>query len=89
MTDHLFTAIHTATGITKDEIQSSSRKACYVCARRIIAYHLNKQNYTYRQIGEIINRDRASVIYFIKNHTDEYKYNKKYREMFDAVSKLI
>ena len=89
MTDHLFQAIHTATGITKAEIQSSSRKAGYVCARRIITYYLRQQGFTSRYIGKVINRDHASVSHLALSNDGEYRYNKGYREMFDAVSKLL
>lgn len=66
---------------TKD-IVSKNRKQKFFFARMLCAVLLRECNYSLCNIGAAINRDHATVIYYLKQHETELEYNADYRRMF-------
>ena len=91
----LFKAIHSATGITRDQITSRSRKIEFVYARMIVVYWLNKSvqgvNVTkkYEIIGEIINRDRNTVHYVAAKLDFELNHNNVFKYQLDRIDGIL
>ena len=91
----LLKAIHSATGITREQIVSSSRKIEIVYSRMIVVYWLNKSiqgmNITRKNeiIGEAINRDRNTVHYVISKMNFELEHNAVFRHQFNRVERRL
>ena len=88
-TEELFEAIEQQTGLTREQVTSKCRNEELVFARRIICYYLNMHNATQRTIASTLNIDRATVSYNLCHHESEYKYNPKYRAMFDIAANCL
>ena len=88
-TDKLFKAIERQTGITREQIMSKSRKEELVYARRIICYFLREEGASDKEIGCVLNRDRSTIQCYAQNHQQEYKYNAKFRAIFDSINNTI
>jgi chromosomal replication initiation ATPase DnaA len=76
------------TGITLLQMQSPCREERLVFARKIIVYCAYKRGYDTRTIAQMVNRNRATIHNIISTHDDEYKYNPKYRRVFDEITGL-
>lgn len=71
--------------IPPDRLQSSSRKEELVDARKIIAYEMKNQQYTYAEITKKLNRkDHTSAINWCKKYQDHYATDEKFRHKADA-----
>ena len=87
--------INRATGLTREQITSRSRKIELVYARMIVVYYLykstNGMNITRKNeiIGEIINRDRNTVHYITSKMNFELEHNSVFRYQFDKVSAYL
>lgn len=87
--DQLFSAILQTYGVPHDTIVYGSRMEDLVYARRFIAFYMRQENYTTVAIGKTINRNHATVSRMLRNHEDELKYNKKYRNFFSLCSQIL
>ena len=91
----IFKAFHRATGLTREQITSRSRKIELVYARMIVVYYLDKStngmNITRKNeiIGEAIKRDRNTVHYIISKTNFELEHNSVFRYQFDKVSAYL
>jgi chromosomal replication initiation ATPase DnaA len=54
--------------ITKHQLDNNSRHRSYVYKRYYIMYRLNKCKVSLTQIGKMLNRHHATVIYGIRMH---------------------
>lgn len=46
-------------------------------------------NMSLSAIGKIIRRDHATVLHAVKQHKNQYNFNKQYRDTYDALSSVI
>jgi len=58
------------TGVSLDGIRSQSREREFVVAREIAAHLLRRYGYTFKEIGEVINRSHSNVCHLC----DEAEY---------------
>lgn len=82
--DEVFTLISDVSGVSREDLKSSSRKDNIVMARKIFA-NAAKSLYPYlslSRIGSYINRSHCSVIYYVKDHESLMMYNKQYNIMY-------
>ena len=83
----LIQIIEGACNITLQEIKSSSRRPHLVIARSILGYLLRTETgCTYYRAGEIIGRDHASVIKYVRDFKDNVLYYKKYKETYGMIT---
>jgi chromosomal replication initiation ATPase DnaA len=88
-TETLLKAIEDEIGITLPQIQSKCRKEQLVYARRIITHYMASEGHSTGQIAKFINRDHSTISNMKKGNPQEYRYNPRYRTIFDAVTKRL
>jgi chromosomal replication initiator protein len=70
-TECIFSIVKELTGISRETIQSKSRRRHIVKARMMAAWSLRKfTDYSYPEIGKILNRNHASIIYFVRKFNE-------------------
>jgi|TARA_R110000824_G_scaffold107136_4_gene253131 chromosomal replication initiation ATPase DnaA len=75
-----------ACNLTLTEIRSSSRRNHLVIARSILGYMLRSETgCTFYRVGEIIGRDHASVIKYVKDFKDNVLWYKKYKDTYNLI----
>lgn len=82
LNDEIKKIVSKVTYVDVDSIVSKSRKQKCFFARMLCAVLLRECNYSLYNIGEAINRDHATVIYYLKTHGTELDYNSEYRSMY-------
>ena len=75
--------------ITSEDILGKCRKAHMSESRVIIAHILRYIGYSLTEIGEILNRDHSSVIYYLKTFENRYKYEVSFRNRVDKMLELV
>lgn len=82
----LIQIVEGACNLTLQEISSNSRRPHLVIARSILGYLLRMETgCTYHRAGEIIGRDHASVIKYVKDFKDNVLYYKKYKNTYSLI----
>jgi len=77
-----------ACNLTLTEIRSSSRRNHLVIARSILGYMLRSETgCTYDRAGEIVGRDHASVLKYVKTFKDNVLYYKKFKDTYNLIEK--
>ena len=85
-TNRLFRIIERETGLTREQITSDSREEELVNARRILCFYLNERKMAQRTIAKTLNRHRTTIVGMIKEHETQYRYNAKFRRLFDEIN---
>lgn len=84
--DAILKAVTAYTGISKEALQSKSRKQPIVFARFIAMYLIkSRTKLTLKQIGSLFNRDHSTVINAINTTKDLLETDKEFKKMYDAV----
>ncbi|MDR1097298.1 MAG: hypothetical protein LBL57_04115 [Tannerella sp.] len=86
--DLLLESAEQVTGKSFTEIKSGKRAEELVFARKAIAFHLQKMGYENQLIANLLGLSRPSISGIKKTHEDEYRFNHKYRKIFDEITKL-
>jgi chromosomal replication initiation ATPase DnaA len=73
--DKLFEIVEKEFGVTKEELLSKNRYTDLVIYRRIISYYLRKNGYTFHKVADIMKKDHATIIFYIRTFDDELCYN--------------
>jgi chromosomal replication initiation ATPase DnaA len=63
--------ISKASGLSVEVIKSPSRRIDLVFCRSIVAYNARQKGYSHREIGDLLNRNRTTVIHLLKNYNSE------------------
>lgn len=74
------------------DISERNRKNHYVFARFSfchLAYKYCKGYHTYREVGEVIDRDHSSVIYSLREFYNVYDYDKNFQIKFNELEEEI
>lgn len=84
----IMTAVINETGISEDKMKGIDKHRMVVEARqmamKLIRYYEPK--FTLKKIGEFFNRDHSTVIYAIDTANDLIKYDRTYRQKFNAIN---
>lgn len=79
-------------GVSWSELTSRSRRRNLVDARRIISYILTRY-LSLTDVGKIINRDHASVLFVKRSCADlletDYKFKNQYGQIISQYEKII
>lgn len=75
--------------ITSEDILGKCRKAHISESRVIIAHILRYIGYSLTEIGDILNRNHTSVIYYLKNFENRHKYDVSFRNRVDKMLELV
>jgi len=76
--------------IDKDEMYSRTRTRNLVNARVLFSHLVNKYtSYTKTRIGKMINRDHATVLYYLKNHPSFVECDFEYKLLNTQCEALI
>lgn len=85
--DDLFGALYIVFGVNKEELLSKTRTATPALCRKVHSALLCREfNLHPEAVANHINRDRTSVLYYIKNHDRDYEFWMTYKESYDIVS---
>lgn len=74
--------------ISLAEIQSDSRKEPLPDVRKIIAFELRSQGYTFHEMAKLMNKHHSSIIFYVNQYEGLVKYNKGFREKVEIVERL-
>lgn len=73
------------------EVLSKSRKQKTVFERACLAFYFRSQGYSTLKVGQILNRDHATILHLLKYGNRKYHSSwnhRKYNEFIDLVEKL-
>ncbi|WP_312078396.1 hypothetical protein [Chryseobacterium sp.] len=70
------------------DIKSESRKGALPDLRKIIAFELRAQGYTFYEIAAFLNKHHSTVIFYLQEYEALLLHNRKFREKVDIVSRL-
>lgn len=88
--DKLFESIEKYMGINKNDILSKRRHREIVEARYIFAYICkNQTNWTWRTIGEYINRDHSCTIHYVNTAGFFLQHDKKLNKLYSLILNSI
>lgn len=73
--------VEAVTGFSLEEIRSKSRYYPLVRARIILVYELRRQNLTYIEIANAINRDHSTLAHYLTAYRDKYDAEPVFRKM--------
>lgn len=79
-------------GIDENEVKSNTRKGDVVRCRAYISYiarTIGGIKISLSEIGKILNRDHASVLYLTRMMIDEISYNKALRHDIEHLTRLF
>lgn len=80
--------ILTEFNISLEQIKSASRKGSIPDIRKIISFELRSQGLTLMEIGEKLQKDHTSIIFYIKQYESRLRFDKKFREKVEIVERL-
>lgn len=77
-------------GVTYSDVVSRSRQQKLLFARMMIAKLLRQyKGMTLSQIGGLIGRDHATVLYYLKNWDAEFRFNDVFRTFAESVEEEL
>lgn len=83
-------AIVKTTGIEFSKVQSHSRRREIVDARHLFCYFARKESkMSFKEIGDIINRDHASVMHASNKVKNLMEYDKEFMQKVPEITSLI
>lgn len=83
-------AVKESTNIDMCEIRSNTRESDIKDARHLLAYFLKKRtNLTFKKIGDLINRNHATVLQACKRVNDMREYDPYFKKHVSAVNHII
>ena len=83
-------AIKEVTGLSFDEFTTESRlRPCYYARSIYVNYCVRNMSIDPNDLVHIVNRDRCTILRYIKTFNDELKYNKFFREIYLRVNEII
>lgn len=69
-----------------DDVCGKSRKQDVVYTRMTIAYFLRQYTkLSTTEIGNLINRDHATIIHYLKAYDSEFRFNKDFRNFAERI----
>lgn len=69
-----------------DDVCGRSRKQDVVYTRMTIAHFLRKYTkLSTTEIGKLINRDHATILYYLKAYDSEFRFNKDFRNFAERI----
>ena len=78
----------TRMGHTWEQIAGPNRLRPFVDTRRMVSYFLRDQGWTYKAIGNVINRDHATAMHYVRSFfwllETEQELERKYTEFISA-----
>ena len=78
--------VEKVSGIKRETIRGKCREHRIGIPRSILGYMLRYDvGCTSSRTAELVGRHHASVLKYVKDHNDNYKYFPKYREMYKEV----
>lgn len=76
-------------GVTMNDVLGRSRKQPIPLVRAMIAKTIREvYGYPFMKIGDILNRNHATIIHYLKMYDAEYKYNKEFRNFANAMKDI-
>lgn len=89
MIDELFIAIEKYTKVTAEQIKGRKRQRSSVYARMYFAYIMKNYNtYTLSSIGDIINKDHTTIMYYLQA-VEDMIYCDKISNKFSITETII
>lgn len=87
--DNILNAVASATGVSPVDIKSRSRVKIAALARQIAMYYTYKTGNTFVEVGEMFDRNHASIMHAVKCVTQWRDCDWEVRDILDKVDELI
>lgn len=87
--DEIRLAIQTAMGVSFDEIRGRSRNRIIIYARQIYAHHARKTGASLTELGNEMEHNHTSALYYLNNYATDYAYTPEFRKYADAVEAAL
>lgn len=82
--------VEKASGLSYSEIKSRKRQEHIAIARNILGVLLRQEHYIqFNRIGQIVNRNHASIVYYCKTWQDNYDGWPEYKRLFDKCMNIM
>lgn len=83
-------AVKTVTGIDFEKFTIKSRKRELFFARTLFIKMVDDFDvFSSAEIGELTHRSKSDVNYALRTYENEYKLNKKFRDMADKINQIL
>lgn len=80
--------VEKVSGISREQIRSRNRKRELALPRAVLGVILRQDAAcTYKRTGQLLGRDHASVLKYIKDHDANFRYYPQYKELYRKVQK--
>ncbi|MDR2917835.1 MAG: hypothetical protein LBV72_00510 [Tannerella sp.] len=86
--DLLLQSVEDVIGKSFDEIKGRKRNEEFVFARKTIVYYMQQDKYIDGLIANVVGLSRSNVSGMRATHDDDYRFNPKYRQIFDDITEL-
>lgn len=81
--------IHHTNRVFKCDVKNESRERKFVYARIALSHYLRHNlKMTLADIGIVIGKIHCTIIHYLKEHDQLYKYDSDYREKYDKLKSL-
>ena len=88
--DLLFNIIYDVAGVSRENIKGARRSDKCSISRNILGCILyNELGLTLVNTGAVIGRDYSTVVYYLRNHDNNIKYFKEYREVYTKTTNIF
>ncbi len=74
-------------GYSEDEIRSSDRSVPLPYIRMSIAYRLCRMGVSVHGVARILNRNRTTILFYVRCIEETYMYNKELAQVYDALAR--
>lgn len=76
-------------GVSRDLLDSKSRKIGVVYVKITLCSLLHRKGYTVSQIGEILNISYSTVLHHLKTLDDRLKYDAYFRKGYETFNQKV
>lgn len=89
MVDKVINAVCEVCNVALGDIKSKSRKQEFVYARFLICHLLREYGLKLQAIGDIINKNHATVSYSLKSYDNEIQTSQMFKDIVNKVKAKI
>ena len=84
----IYSIVYEVSGVSKNELHIKNKAPKYVYARELFV-HFCKNKIEMKDIEKYIQRDRSTIIHSMNKYDDDYRFDKKFRDMADKAEGLL
>ena len=90
MNDKIIQTVCKIWNVSLGDVCGRSRKRDVVYTRMTIAYFLRQYTkLSTTEIGNLINRNHATIIHYLKAYDSEFRFNKDFRNFAESIKEVL